>query len=70
MTLILPRELPGWALREGTDFTCAVPTDCWDVNVLLSDPWILRDFRPLPYPYLDEEELEELVDFEHSAPAH
>ena len=70
LTLLLPRELPGWALREGTDFTCAVPTDCRDVTELLSDPWILRDFRPVPYSYLDEDELEELVGFEHSDSAH
>ena len=66
----LPRELPGWALREGVEFTCSVPTDCRDVSELLSDPWILRDFRPVPYSYLDEGELEELVGFEHPAPAH
>ena len=70
LTLFLPRELPGWALREGTDFTCSVPTDCRDVSELLSDPWILRDFRPVPYSYLDEDELEELVGFELSEPAH
>ena len=70
IVLPLPRELPGWALREGIEFTCSVPTDCRDVSELLSDPWILRDFRPVPYSYLDEGELEELVGFELSEPAH
>ncbi|QEH35207.1 Type I restriction enzyme EcoKI M protein [Aquisphaera giovannonii] len=70
IVLALPRLLPGWALREGIEFTCAVPADCVEVGELLSDPWILRDFRPLPYSYLDEEELEELVNFEHPVPAH
>jgi len=70
IALPLPRELPGWALREGIEFTCAVPTHCRDVSELLSDPWILRDFRAVPYSYLDEDELEELVGFEHPAPAH
>ncbi len=70
IVLPLPRELPGWALREGVKFSCSVPADCRDVSELLSDPWILRDFRLVPYSYLDEDELEELLGFENPAPAH
>jgi hypothetical protein len=70
IVLALPRALPGWALREGVEFTCAVPADCREVSELRSDPWILRDFQPLPYSYLNEDELEELIDFERAEPAH
>jgi hypothetical protein len=66
LVLPLPREMPGWALREGADFTCTVPTACRDAEELRENPWLLRDFRLVPYSYLDEEQLAELVSSEHS----
>lgn len=68
VVLALPRTMPGWALREGVEFTCALPADCTEVSELLSDPWTLRDFRPLPYSYLAEDQLEEMVNFERLEP--
>lgn len=66
ITLALPPEMPGWALREGVDFTCSVPTDCRDADELRKNPWLLRYFRLVPYSYLDDDQLEELVSSEHS----
>ncbi|MGO8897999.1 MAG: class I SAM-dependent DNA methyltransferase [Isosphaeraceae bacterium] len=68
--LPLPREMPGWALREGIEFTCAVPVECRSVEELRGDPWLLRDFLPVPYSYLDESGLEEMLGYEKLGPAH
>ncbi len=57
----LPKDMPGWALREGMGFTCLAPKSLKDVTELRSNPWLLRDFRPLPYSYLEDDELGELV---------
>ncbi len=57
----LPRDMPGWALREGIGFTCLAPKTLSDSSELRTNPWLLRDFRPLPYSYLADEELSELV---------
>ena len=65
---VLAQRITGMGLARRDRLHIAVPTDCRDVNELLNDPWILRDFRPVPYAYLDEDELEELVGFEHSRP--
>jgi hypothetical protein len=29
----------------------------------LQDPWLLREFRPLPYPYLSASEIEAMAGF-------
>jgi hypothetical protein len=57
----LPKDMPGWALREGMGFTCLAPKSLKDASELRNNPWLLRDFRPLPYSYLEDDELGELV---------
>jgi len=57
----LPEDMPGWALREGVGFTCLAPKDRRDANEFRDNPWLLRDFRPLPYTYLSADQLDELV---------
>lgn len=59
--VILPSDMPGWALREGVGFTCNVPKELTDPRALRSNPWLLRDFRPLPYSSLSPKQLRELV---------
>ncbi len=59
--VILPSDMPGWALREGIGFTCSVPKELTDRDELRSNPWLLRDFRSLPYSYLSPQQLRELV---------
>ena len=61
LEVVLPRDMPGWALREGTGFTCLAPRDLREPDELCANPWLLRDFRPLPYSYLSAEELNQLV---------
>ena len=56
----IPRHLPGWALREGAEFTCLAPADRRDPRDI-QDPWLLREFEPVPYSYLKRAELELLV---------
>ena len=70
IALPLPRQMPGWAMREGAEFTCAVPADCRSVEELQRDPWLLRDFLPVPYSYLDESGLEGILGYEKLGPAH
>jgi hypothetical protein len=59
----LPRHIPGWALTSGAEFTCSVPIDSLSADDL-KDPWLLRDFMPVPYSYLNVEELERLIGYE------
>ena len=68
--LPLPKEMPGWALHEGAEFTCAVPVESRSAEELQLDPWLLRDFLPVPYSYLDVSGLEEILGFEKLGPAH
>jgi hypothetical protein len=58
----LPSDMPGWALRVGIGFTCNVPKELTDPSEFRSNPWLLRDFRPLPYSYLSPKQLRELVE--------
>jgi len=58
----LPKHMPGWALREGAEFTCMAPSNRRDPGDL-QDPWLLREFRPLPYPYLQPSEIERMAGF-------
>jgi SAM-dependent methyltransferase len=70
ITVPLPREMPGWALREGVEFTCAVPAECRSADELRKDPWLLRDFLPVPYSYLDANDIEEMMGCEKLESAH
>ena len=54
--------MPGWALRDGADFTCFAPANRREPDDL-KDPWLLREFRPLPYPYLSASEIEAMAGF-------
>ncbi|WP_437293722.1 hypothetical protein [Sorangium sp. So ce426] len=63
LTVPLPRHIPGWALTPGVEFTCAVPAESVSAGDL-RDPWLLRDFRPVPYSYMDANELERLIGYE------
>lgn len=63
ITVPLPRHIPGWALSPGVEFTCAVPAESVSADDL-RDPWLLRDFRPVPYSYMDVNELERLIGYE------
>jgi len=59
----LPKHIPGWALREGAEFTCLAPTNKRDPSDL-QDPWLLREFRPLLYSYMEPSEIEEMAGFQ------
>ncbi len=59
----LPKHMPGWALRDGVEFTCAAPANRRD-PADLQEPWLLRDFRPLPYSYLEPSEIERMAGFQ------
>ncbi len=58
-----PGFMPGWALERGREFTCRAPENC-TLEDLRSNPWLLRDFRPIPYSYLDKDELERMIGYE------
>lgn len=62
VTVPLPKHMPGWVLRGETDFTCLAPADKRD-PADLQDPWLLREFRPLPFSYLEPGEIEGLAGF-------
>ena len=59
----LPMHMPGWALREGTQFTCLAPANR-RAPADLQDPWLLREFRPLPYAYMEPSEIERMAGFQ------
>lgn len=59
----LPKHMPGWALRAGVEFTCLAPVNRRDPSDL-QDPWLLREFRLLPYSYLQPSEIEKIAGFE------
>ncbi len=66
----LPRHIPGWALTPEVEFTCSVPVDSLSADDL-RNPWLLRDFMPVPYSYLGTEELERLIGYSRpTEPAH
>lgn len=57
----LPSDMPGWALRPGVQFTCLAPKNTRGADEFVQNPWLLRDFRPLPYAYLPPKELDALA---------
>jgi len=59
----LPMHMPGWALREGTQFTCLAPANRRE-PADLQDPWLLREFRALPYAYMEPSEIERMAGFQ------
>ena len=61
LTIPIPHDFPGWALADGSEFTCLAPRDDRDPQSVKTNPWLLRDFRPLPYAYLTVTQLEEMV---------
>lgn len=61
----LPRHIPGWALTNGVDFACEVPAESV-CAADLRDPWLLREFMPVPYSYLSIDELEDLIGYPRS----
>jgi hypothetical protein len=67
VTLPIPKFMPGWVLDETREFSCRAPSEA-TIDLLRVNPWILRDFRPQPYTYLNEEELIRLVGFQARTP--
>jgi hypothetical protein len=61
LTIPIPHDFPGWALADGSEFTCLAPRNDRDPQSVKTNPWLLRDFRPLPYAYLTVAQLEEMV---------
>lgn len=61
LTIPIPHDIPGWAMAEGSEFTCLAPRNDRDPQSVKTNPWLLRDFRPLPYAYLTVKQLEEMV---------
>ena len=61
LTIPIPHDFPGWALESESEFTCLAPRNNRDPRSVMVDPWLLRDFRPLPYAYLSATQLEEMV---------
>jgi hypothetical protein len=59
----LPQELPGWAL-DGTVFEAQLSQDVETFEQLAQRPWALRHFRHTPRPYLTDEELSDLLEWE------
>lgn len=59
----LPQELPGWAL-DGTVFEAQLSQDVETFEQLAQRPWALRHFCHTPRPYLTDEELSDLLDWE------
>ncbi len=59
----LPKHLPGWALCEGARFTCLAPANRRE-PADLQDPWLLREFRPIPYAYMEPSRIEEMAGFQ------
>ncbi len=62
LVIPLPKHMPGWALREGIEFTCLAPASRRDPEDL-KNPWLLREFRALPYSYLEPEQIERMAGF-------
>ncbi|MBM4039136.1 MAG: hypothetical protein FJ290_11550 [Planctomycetes bacterium] len=58
----IPKFMPGWALEEGRKFSCRAPERC-TLDQVRADPWLLRDFRPVPYSYLDRQTLEAMIGY-------
>jgi hypothetical protein len=61
LTIPIPHDFPGWALASGSEFTCLAPRDNRDPQSVMKNPWLLRDFRALPYAYLSAPQLEKVV---------
>jgi type I restriction-modification system DNA methylase subunit len=59
----LPQEFPGWAL-DGTVFEAQLSQDVETFEQLAQRPWALRHFRHTPRPYLTDEELSDLLEWE------
>jgi len=57
-----PAFMPGWALRPGREFTCRAPAKCTLAH-LRNNPWLLREFKAVPYDYLPTETLEQMVGY-------
>jgi hypothetical protein len=62
ITIPLPKHMPGWALRDGVEFTCLVPASRRAPDDL-TNPWLLREFRALPYSYLEPAEIERMAGY-------
>jgi hypothetical protein len=58
--ILLPQELPGWAL-DGTPFEVQLSHDVKTFAQLRERPWALRKFRHTPRPYLTDDELDEFL---------
>jgi len=58
----VPKFMPGWALGVGQEFTCRAPAGT-SLEAVTANPWLLRDFRPVPYGYLGVEALEKMVGY-------
>jgi hypothetical protein len=60
--IMVPKFMPGWALRAGAEFLCRAPVNCKLAEVQRS-PWLLRKFEPVSYSYLDTEVLEGMIGY-------
>lgn len=63
VTIPVPKFMPGWALDGGQQFTCRAPAGA-SLEAVTANPWLLRDFRPVPYGYLGVEPLEKMVGYQ------
>ncbi len=57
-----PKFMPGWALHADQEFTCKAPAGA-TVAVLQGNPWLLREFKAIPYAYLPDDKLEEMIGY-------
>jgi hypothetical protein len=66
VSIPIPKFMPGWALQSDREFTCMAPGKV-SLAGLLANPWLLRDFAAVPYSYLSNEKLEEMIGFRTGA---
>jgi N-6 DNA Methylase len=68
VSIPIPKFMPGWALQAERAFTCLAPAKA-TLETVRANPWLLRDFAALPYSYLPNEKLEEMIGFRTGATA-
>jgi hypothetical protein len=66
VSLPIPKFMPGWALQPDQEFTCMAPAKV-TLEALRANPWLLRSFAAVPYSYLSNEKLEEMIGFRTGA---
>ncbi len=67
VSIPIPKFMPGWVLQAGREFTCRAPSRA-TLEAVRANPWLLRDFAAIPYSYLPNETLEEMIGYRAGVP--